>query len=58
MKVKGIKAEGIQAVRKNGKRRTPATMGLFAEVNALDEGLPYTTLSHRSGRPVTFNFNN
>ena len=56
MKVQGIKAEGIQAVRKNGKRRTPATMGLFAEVNALDEGLPYTTLHHLSGRPYTFNF--
>ena len=56
MKVKSIKVEGIQAVRKNGKRRTPATMGLFAEVNALDEGLPYTALNHLSGRPFTFNF--
>ena len=52
-----MKVQGIHAMGRNGKRRTPAVMCSFAVGNAIAEGLAFTSISQIKGFPnITHNF--
>lgn len=48
---------GIKSVSRNGRRRSMATVGIFAVNNAIAEKLPFTALNvcNVKGRHFTYN---
>ncbi len=54
--MKAETSKWIRNVSPAGRPRTAERMGLFAVVNAIAEGLAFTSIDNPTGKPVTRNF--